>query len=84
VVAVVDRTKKKSTTTGLIQRAVEQCLKLCDERSFKSIAFPALATGAGQFSAEASAMAKWCSFWMSAAQHSSDVCSRSGMSRAAD
>jgi O-acetyl-ADP-ribose deacetylase (regulator of RNase III) len=54
---VVDRTGQKPTTTGLIQHAVEQCLKLCDERGFTSIAFPALATGAGQFSAEASAMA---------------------------
>jgi O-acetyl-ADP-ribose deacetylase (regulator of RNase III) len=54
---VVDRTRQKPTTAELIQRAVEQCLKLCDERGFTSIAFPALATGAGQFSAEASAMA---------------------------
>lgn len=54
---VVDRTKQKPTTTALIQQAVDQCLRLCDERGLTSIAFPALATGAGQFSAEASAMA---------------------------
>lgn len=54
---VVDRTGRKPTTTELIQRAVERCLRLCDERGFRRIAFPALATGAGRFSAEASAMA---------------------------
>lgn len=54
---VVDRARQHPTTKDLIRRVVEQCLQLCDEGGFRSIAFPALATGAGRFSAEASAMA---------------------------
>jgi O-acetyl-ADP-ribose deacetylase (regulator of RNase III) len=54
---VVERGREDATTNELIRRVVHETLRLCDEQGFRTIAFPALATGAGKFSAEASAMA---------------------------
>ncbi|MGA2829276.1 MAG: macro domain-containing protein [Streptosporangiaceae bacterium] len=55
--AVLDYARRDLTTIDLIRRVTKRCLYLCDEMGFKSIAFPALATGTARLSPERSAAA---------------------------
>lgn len=55
--AVLNYASREMTTVDLVTGVTARCLKLCDEMGFRSIAFPALATGAGRLSLEESAVA---------------------------
>lgn len=55
--AVLDYTRPHLTTTDLIRLVTKKCLIRCNELGFRSIAFPALATGAAHLSSERSAVA---------------------------
>lgn len=55
--AVLDYASPNLTTVDLVRRVTKKCLMSCDEMGFKSIAFPALATGAARLSPERSAVA---------------------------
>ncbi len=55
--AVLDLADWDSTTVDLVTGVTARCLQLCDEMGYRSIAFPALATGAARLSLEQSAVA---------------------------
>ncbi|MET0398826.1 MAG: macro domain-containing protein [Longimicrobiaceae bacterium] len=55
--AVLDPADRGATTVDLVTGVTARCLELCDQMGFRSIAFPALATGAARLSLEQSAVA---------------------------
>ncbi|NEP20825.1 macro domain-containing protein [Moorena sp. SIO3I6] len=55
--AVLDYAKRHLTTIDLIRNVTNKCLRVCDASGFRSIAFPALATGAAGLSPERCAVA---------------------------
>lgn len=55
--AVLDPADRDSTTVELVTGVTARCLELCDGMGFRSIALPALATGAARLSLERSAVA---------------------------
>jgi O-acetyl-ADP-ribose deacetylase (regulator of RNase III) len=55
--AVLDPADRDSTTVELVTEVTGRCLALCDGMGYRSIAFPALATGAARLSLERSAVA---------------------------
>lgn len=55
--AVLDYGRTYLTTIDLIRKVTKKCLMLCDQLGYRSIAFPALATGAAGLSPERSAVA---------------------------
>lgn len=55
--AVLDYNRIQATTIDIIREVTKKCLKICDNLGFRSIAFPALATGAARLSSEESAFA---------------------------
>ena len=55
--AVIDYSRRYLTNIDLIQEVTRKCLKVSDSLGFRSIAFPALATGAARLSPEESAIA---------------------------
>jgi O-acetyl-ADP-ribose deacetylase (regulator of RNase III) len=55
--AVLDYNRRDLTTIDLIRKVTKKCLVLCDQLGFRSIAFPALATGTARLSPERSAVA---------------------------
>ncbi len=55
--AVLNRNKPSLTTIDLIRKVTKKCLTICNELGYRSIAFPALATGAARLSPERSSVA---------------------------
>ena len=55
--AVLDYAKPHLTTIDLIRKVTNKCLRVCDTSEFRSIAFPALATGTAGLSPERCAVA---------------------------
>ena len=55
--AVLDYGERHLTTIDSIRKVTRKCLVLCDQLGFRSIAFPALATGTAGLSPERSAVA---------------------------
>ncbi|WP_341732331.1 GUN4 domain-containing protein [Microcoleus sp. EPA2] len=55
--AVLDYNRIQATTIDIIREVTKKCLKICNNLGFRSIAFPALATGAARLSSEESAFA---------------------------